>query len=407
MKRVVIICLLLIFGLTTQPIFSIQSALAKTNQEEITELNQKIAERKDKIKTLEDSIAKYKKNIEQKQLEAVSLRNQLDIIENHIARIKADVDLTDEKIAKTELEIKALTIEINDRQKNIDRQKQIIAKMLRNVNQEQNKNYLEILLTNDSFSDFYNQLQYLENIYQDLGQTTQSLRLIKEELEKKKILSEKYKKDQEDLKTKLAIQKQDYVGQSDYKTNLLAQTKWSEWTYQTLVANLKKQYQQIENEVSTYEREVQRKLAAQDDKLPSGDVAISWPTASHYITAYFHDPEYPYRHVFEHSGIDIAISHGTPLRAAAAGYVARAKTCYNASCYSYVLLVHTGSLSTLYGHISNINVSADQFVNKGDIIGYSGGTPGTVGAGPFVTGPHLHFEVRLNGIPVDPLGYLK
>jgi murein DD-endopeptidase MepM/ murein hydrolase activator NlpD len=152
---------------------------------------------------------------------------------------------------------------------------------------------------------------------------------------------------------------------------------------------------------------VKKKLEDQN-KIKAIDTSISfeWPVSSRYITARFHDPNYPFRNVFEHNAIDIRASYGTPVKAASSGYVGRARRCTLSSCYAYILLVHTGNLSTVYGHLSKILVEDDQYVNKGEVIAYSGGTPGTVGAGPFVTGAHLHFETRLNGIPVDPLGYL-
>ncbi len=162
----------------------------------------------------------------------------------------------------------------------------------------------------------------------------------------------------------------------------------------------------VENEQKTFEDQVRRKLEAQDKIQKDGAVALSWPTEGRYITASFHDVNYPFKNVFQHSAIDIRAKQGTIIRAASAGYVAKARRCTTSACYSYVLIVHTGEISTVYGHMSGILVNDNQFVNRGDIIGYSGGTPGTVGAGPFVTGAHLHFEVRKNGIPVDPMNYL-
>ena len=374
--------------------------------EEIKTLNDKIAAQKEKIKQLEETIGKYKKNIVATQTQAVSLKNQLSIIDNHAAAVAADIDLTKEKIGVAQNEIDLLQISIAEKEKVIAKQKQLIGKLIQNLHADDQRSYLEILATNDSFADFYSQVRYLENVYSDLGWSVKNLRLTKEDLDaKKKQVSDRqaqYAELQKDLEQK----KTDLDEQHGAKQNLLAETRSSELKYTTLLSSLKKQYQVVENEVRSFEEQVSKKLAEQDKIKAGGDVTLSWPLNTRYITARFHDPSYPFRNVFEHSAIDIRAAQGTPVKAAGAGYVGRAKRCTTSSCYAYVLLIHTGNVSTVYGHLSQIAVADDQFVNRGDIIGYSGATPGTVGAGPFVTGPHLHFEVRVNGIPVDPLTYL-
>lgn len=393
-----------VIGLVRNPNF-VFSQEAGGNKEEIEELNRQIAARKDKIKELEDTIEKYKKNIEQKRVETVSLKNQLSILDNHIAKAEADLELTQEKIKEAQLEIEALQITIEEKEAVIEKQKAIIAKMVRNINADKQKSYLEILLSNSSFSEFYNQIQYAMNIYGDLGKSVKILRLAKEDLQNKQQQAESKKKTYEDLKKELENKKAAFSSQADAKQNLLIQTKSSEARYKTLLSSLKQQYQAVVDEERYYEEQVRKKLAEQN-KLENSVGQLAWPLPNRTITAIFHDPDYPFRNVFEHSGIDIRASQGTPVHAVAAGYIARAKICSTASCYSYVLIIHTDNISTLYGHLSSVNVIADQFVNKGDVIGYSGGTPGSIGAGPFVTGPHLHFEVRSNGIPVNPMGYL-
>ena len=98
-----------------------------------------------------------------------------------------------------------------------------------------------------------------------------------------------------------------------------------------------------------------------------------------------------------HQGIDIGVGMGTPIKAAAAGTVIY---CGWESGYGNLTVIdHGGNLATAYGHQSSIAVACGQQVAQGDVIGY-------VGCTGHCTGPHLHFEVRIDGSPVDPLGYL-
>ena len=98
-----------------------------------------------------------------------------------------------------------------------------------------------------------------------------------------------------------------------------------------------------------------------------------------------------------HEGIDIGVGYGTPIQAAAGGTVIYCG--WEEGYGNFVVIDHGGNLATAYGHQSRIAVTCGQQVSQGDVIGY-------VGCTGHCFGPHLHFEVRVNGNPVDPLGYL-
>jgi murein DD-endopeptidase MepM/ murein hydrolase activator NlpD len=98
-----------------------------------------------------------------------------------------------------------------------------------------------------------------------------------------------------------------------------------------------------------------------------------------------------------HQGIDIGVGYGTPIHAAAGGTVIYCG--WEEGYGNFVVIDHGGNLATAYGHQSSIAVTCGQQVNQGDVIGY-------VGCTGHCFGPHLHFEVRVDGNPVDPLGYL-
>lgn len=375
--------------------------------ETVDELNKQITDKKTKIEELEKSIETYKKKIESTQAQTVSLNNQISILETRMTLLENEIEKTEITISKTELEIQELDLEINQKETLISQQKQILAELIRTLYYENNKKFIEILTAYDNFSDFYNRVQYIQNIETDMAQSAKTIRLAKENLEENKKEEENKRKAYNEEKTKLENQKIDLAEQNKYKVNLLSQTRASEATYQTMLKNLKSQYQQIENEITSIEQKVRKMLEAQDKFSGIEDESkLSWPTDSRYITAYFYDKNYPYRNVFEHNAVDIRAAQGTAVRATKSGYIGRANFCSTASCYAYVMIIHSSGMSTVYGHLSKISVSEGQFVTRGDIIGYSGATPGTIGAGPFTTGPHLHFEVRINGIPVNPLDYL-
>ena len=403
-KRILLFVSLFIIIATSAVFFSAVNAAVTTP--EIQAIDKEIEARKKKIEQLESTIKKYKEIIAQKETEGVSLKNQLGILSNRIAEHESDIQLTEEKIKENQLEIDALNISISEKKKTIDKQKIIIAKMVENIHATDQKNYFEVMLTYSTFADFYNDLRYSESVYVDLGRSVKSLRIASEDLENKKNQVETKKKKFEELKKELDQSKLDLESQEVAKEQLLNDTKSSESKYRTLLANQRAQYQQIENEQRAFEEKKRKQLEAQEKIISSGSVLMSWPVPSRVINSTFHDSDYPFKRVFQHSGIDLRASQGTAVKASASGYVARARRCSSSSCYSYVLIVHTGNISTVYGHLSQISVEDDAFVNRGDIIGYSGGTPGTVGAGPFVTGPHLHFEVRSNGIPTDPMPYM-
>ncbi|RPF71453.1 M23 family metallopeptidase [Aurantiacibacter spongiae] len=98
-----------------------------------------------------------------------------------------------------------------------------------------------------------------------------------------------------------------------------------------------------------------------------------------------------------HNGVDLAAASGTPVFATADGMVGKAQ--YFGSYGNYVQIEHGGDMETRYAHLSGYTVSAGQHVNKGDLIGYIGSTGRS-------TGPHLHYEVRVDGEPVNPIPYM-
>ncbi len=187
--------------------------------------------------------------------------------------------------------------------------------------------------------------------------------------------------------------------QRDVRTQLLASKSRLSGTrarQQTALKLTRKQEHELATEaqaIAAAQAEVRSRLAAAQgatDSTPSASGLI-WPVSGPVVSPF------GYRWGRLHAGIDIAVPYGTPIHAAAAGTVVLAG--WVSGYGNYTCIDHGGGMATCYAHQSSFAVSQGASVSQGEVIGY-------VGCTGHCFGPHLHFEVRINGAPVDPLGYL-
>ncbi len=376
------------------------------NTPEIQDINEQIEDSKNKIENLKKAAEEYAQKVEEYKAKSATLKNQIGLLDNQILKIELDIKTTQLQVDKTKLELESMDYQIAKEKNEIDRQKENLMEYIKLIHQNDQKSYLEILILNDSFADFFSQLSYLEEIQANIKNTVDRLKLLKEAIEVQKVDKERQKQELEQLQLTLEAQEAKLKDEQKAKEVLLLETKSSEIQFQKLLVEAKQRQNEIDSDVLNLQEQLKNKVA----RIRSGSSSpkttlVSWPSPPpHIITAYFHDPDYPYRYIFEHPAIDLRAQQGSQIKAPANGYVARAKDAGYG--YSYIILIHDNGISTVYGHVSAIYVKPDTYVKAGDVIGLTGGMPGTLGAGRLSTGPHLHFEVRLNGIPVNPLEYL-
>lgn len=381
----------------------------KIDEDNLGRLNEGISKKRGELSTLQKEIDAYQEQIETKQTESRGLRNQISILDNQLAKINLDIEATQLKIEQIRLETQKLNIQIGGLEDNITSRKDKIGQYIRLIYKNDQISYLEILLKNNAFSDFYDQVRYTKTINSDLKSALDKLKNNKEGLEvQRKNLGDKAEQENE-LKNELKSQKDDLGERTSAQEILLIQSRLTERQYKNFQYQLQLEQQQINSDIVTLERDIRKKLEDRETKerfRGFGPTRLSWPVSpARGITAFFHDPDYPFRYIFEHPAIDIRAYQGTPITAAESGFVGRVK--FDGSTrYSYIMIIHNDGLSTVYGHISAAHINENEFVTKGQTIGLTGGTPGSPGAGNLSTGPHLHFETRINGIPVNPLEYL-
>lgn len=371
---------------------------------EVDALSAQVKEKEQRIKSLDSTISSYQSKVQEHEAAVSSLQNEAALLENRIQEKTLGVERTKQQIELANLEIQSLGNQIQIEQNRLLKREAYLGELIRQIQQADTVSPLDAFIARPSLSEFLGRVEELKRLEVDLADATASQRQDKERYEAKKKEMETHRLALQDQKMQLQVDQQLLEGNRSAKLSLISETQNSEQEFQRIVYELRQQQQQEGDDIAALQDRLKQRLDSVDEALARGDILLSWPVrAGKGISAHFHDPTYPFRKLFAHPGTDLPTPVGTPVHAAAGGYVAWQRT--GKQYGNYIMLIHPGGIATVYAHLSRFGVKADTYVERGDVIGYSGGRPGDQGAG-LSTGPHLHFEVRQNGIPVDAENYL-
>lgn len=370
----------------------------------VDQLNQNVKDKRQRVQEIDGLIQQYHDRIQSQDQKQANLENELLLLDNRVQEKELEILRSKTEIEALTLEIAQLETQLKKEEEKIQTQKELIADLIRRLHQSDEVKMIDVFLTRPSLSSFFDRIEELKQLQGNLTETLEGIKKEKTQIAATKQQRDEHRTDIQKQQLALRKEQQSLELEKNFKTSLIAETQRSQQEYERVLEELRQQQQTTSEDIFKLEEQLKDKLDDVDRSLARGDVLLNWPLDSaRMISAHFHDPTYPFRDKFQHPGIDLPTSVGTVVHAAAGGYVAWTK---KGSAYgNYLMIVHPGGIATIYAHLSKFIAKSDTYVERGQIIGLSGGRPGDPGAG-LSTGPHLHFEVRQNGIPVDPENFL-
>jgi len=355
--------------------------------ESIDNLKDQIRQKELEIIELEQQAEQYKAGLKDSQAKKNTLQNQVNIIKGRISKLRNDIAITNNKIDTAGLKIEELSLNIDEKQNEIDKRKDSIGEILQALYESDQESLIEIVLIENNFSDFLNQVHYLELLQENVHNELIVLQGLKAEMKEQKSQTEFQRNQLYSLNNQLYSQKKIVDQEEEEQTYLLNKTKGQEKQYQSLLNDTLKKQQEINQEI--YELEDKLQMAIDPSSLPEERAGVlSWPmggvlTQSYGITPY---SKRLYKSGF-HNGIDIASSYGEPIKAARHGIVLAIGSCGRYAYGKWIAIKHNNGLTTLYGHLSGYaQIRVGDNVKRGQTIAYEGNTG-------YSTGAHLHFGV--------------
>jgi len=379
------------------------------------ELSDQIDSKKQELNGISQQINDLKSSLDSKQKEISSLKSQLDTIDSRVELIQLEIRSTQLEIEKNSAEIEKSEKDIKQKEDEIAVKKVIIGNVIKQIYQEKDNNILSVIVGSANFSELVEGTEYLTKIRSQLKDSLDKLNILKAELEQNKQNLETKKAELEQLKKDKETEEQGLEDQKYTKVKLIEITRGQESEYQSKLAQANAEEQAASAEITKLVQEQARRKRAEGVTSRDGRPAITMTGGFSYPLAGlnrisitggdFMDKAYGMG--FPHTGVDLAAAQGTPVMAAGPGSVVIAHDSGGPGL-SYVAIDHGNGLITKYLHLSAIYINTGDVVNAGDVIGLSGGTPGSHGAGVFTTGAHLHFEIDdYNGNAINPHSYLN
>lgn len=381
------LAILVLCGAITMPIFQID-AYAVTQAEidakkaQKANIQSKINAQRAKMNALKDEQADL---LTQKE----ALDQQQTLKSEEVALVREELEMYRQLIIEKEEEARIS-------QENADKWFAAYKKHIRNTEEQGTTNmYLDLLFSSESMADV---ISRIDNINEILEYDKR----VRDNYIASKIAAEQAKKEYEEAAALLEVK----------EVELQAEIEKLEGELNTLQSELTALqsdidgYQAVINQYAADEKRIDREIKAMAEELkkqqtpPTSTGSYIWPSRSCFVVT----SKYGWRTISLygsarfHAGIDIGASMGTPIVAADGGNVI--VSAYDGGYGNYVMINHGDGRSTLYGHMSSRAVSVGQTVNQGQVIGYVGSTGNS-------TGPHIHFEIRVNGGTVNPLKYFS
>lgn len=399
-NKLISVLMCVVFVLTS---FSFGMTAEAKSTSELREEQQKIQEEIDSAQSQIDSLAAEKAETQEYlnalETKIILLQDKIDALEDSKSALQSEIDSIQVKITKTEQDLVKAQEEIDKKQAEFDENYELYCKRLKAMYVSGKASNLEVLLTCEDMSAILTRSQMIKSVSEQDSKALDELMTKMEEIEAKKQEFEIKRNELNEDKDALEKSKQELQSQINEidksKTQLdseaaecnalMKKLSSQQSEFMELIETNQEQIQAIENEIRS---------AAAGSSYGSGSGELSYPTDSRTVSAGY--PNYSSGRY--HGGIDFPVSSGSNVYAAADGTVILVKHLTYSYGY-YVMIDHGDGLSTLYAHNSQILVSTGQQVSRGQVIAYSGSTGNS-------TGPHCHFEVRVNGSQVNPFNYL-